>query len=239
MRILLELKPTFNAGYKAIDKMRQQDMITELLQGTVYDYGHDELAYPYFCYSNMFKINPFKQGESKHMLISSPDYHFIQTIYHELQHEDSFNFGEYEFIKGQIKKINDPKYLDKIKTTSPVAFAVNKTHPKYFYSFKKWGENYNEWMEKLKQDCLKKYNEFYNDEFTFTGSLFNTYEFIKEVPLLYNNTDRRSLIIGTQWNNLKLNINNENLKFFKFLYDVGLGELNNQGMGMVNTIKKN
>ena len=121
-----------------------------------------------------------------------------------------------------------------ISATPIVLFESNKDN-KYF-SFKQ-SSNFNFFFERLKDNAIKKYNAFYNDDFYLESNLFTNFEFSREVSIRINKEDKQFIIIGSLWKNLEFNLTNKNKKFYRFIFENGLGEKNSLGFGFLNCRK--
>ncbi len=122
--------------------------------------------------------------------------------------------------------------------------SENNKKNKYF-SFKR-NKDLQFFLERLKENAIKKFNSFYNDNYYLDDVLFDKLIFKKEVVIpnkikVYgenNKEDKTSVIIGSVWSLLsKFSIENKDKKFYKFIMDCGLGEKNSLGFGFINPKK--
>ncbi|BBL45724.1 CRISPR-associated protein Cas6 [Nanobdella aerobiophila] len=143
-----------------------------------------------------------------------------------------------EFKKEKIRinkdikdiKVKDIDYLDKNK------FRIIRIDDVY-YSFEKDLDNFFDWLEDLKKNSLLKYNSYTGSEFTFDEPLFDEFEYRREIPVKARVKNRGDVTyIGTLWRKLNVirNLDREEKRFYKFLFDTGLGLLNSMGFGFIN-----
>ena len=93
-------------------------------------------------------------------------------------------------------------------------------------------------MNRLKDNALKKYNIYYNDDFDFEGEIFDNLEFKKEVAVRNFKGGKEFIVIGNVWSLLeKKEIKKEEKKFYSFIMECGLGEKNSMGFGFINPLK--
>ena len=233
MRLLLKFNNSEKINPYIISKFEIQGFIYSLLKGTRYNYLHDKKGFKFFCFSNIFLIH-----DDLHLIISSPDNKMIKTLYYKLKTIDTLRLGEKIYLVNELKLINMPKTFNYFTTSTPIILFHNQTKNNHCYSFKKDDINYNWFFERLKDNALKKYNAFYDDEYFFEGSLFSSFSFKREVAMNFKRKNQKFLLIGSLWDKLDCEIDKSNLKFYRFIYENGLGEKNGLGYGMLNNVKR-
>ena len=233
MRLIIKLTSTIDMPYENVNNVQIQGLIYNLLDQTIYQYKHDVKGFKFFTFSNLFPVSDFKKGESKTLIITSPDKHFIQTIYQKLKKTDYIRLGRKPFRMKHVKIHKKWKHIHAFQTATPTVLYEDNELGRYF-SFKQKGYNFKWFFDRLKENALKKYNIFYTDEYELEGDLFNSYHFRKEVAhRIKFHQESNFLVIGSQWRQLEVNPDVDN-KFYKFLIDTGLGEKNSLGYGCLN-----
>lgn len=232
MRLLLKFHNKNNFNPFKISKFEIQGFIYSLLKDTRFNYLHDLKGFKFFCFSNVFIVN-----NEYNLIISSPNPKLIKTMYYKLKTIDNLKLGNEIYVLINTNLINHPKKLNYFKTSTPIVLFHNQTRNNHCYSFKKDDINYNWFFNRLKENALKKYNAFYDDEYSFEEPLFNSFSFKREVAMNFERYNHKFLLIGSLWDNLKFDITNENRKFYEFLYETGLGEKNSTGMGFLNNVR--
>ena len=117
-------------------------------------------------------------------------------------------------------------------SATPIVLYEDNINNKFF-SFKR-NPDFNFFFERLKDNALKKYNAFYDNDFRLDSELFTTFEFGREVSIRLEKNGIKFIVIGSIWKNLECDINNKNKDFYNFLFDNGLGEKNSLGFGFLN-----
>ena len=232
MRLILKFYNRKKINPFKISKFEIQGFIYSLLKDTRFHYLHDIKGFKFFCFSNIFVVN----GEYN-LIISSPNSKLVKTMFYKLRTIDNLRLGDEVYTLIDSKLINTPKEFNYFKTSTPVILFHNQTRNNHCYSFKKDNINYTWFFNRLKENALKKYNAFYDDEFYFEGPLFTSFSFKREVAMNFERYYHKFLLIGSLWDNLTFNISKENRKFYEFIYDSGIGEKNSTGMGLLNNVR--
>ena len=230
MRILLKFKAEDSIKYDYINKHTLQGLIYSLLNNTPFENYHNMKGFKYFCFSNIFPVSNLKKGESKSIIISSPKQGFITTLSKELKNKDYFYLGKYKMEIEQIK-VFQPKFNRRFITSTPIVLFENNVN-NHYYSLKN-SNDFSFFLERVKDNALKKYNSYYGENYHFDGNIFDRFEYNREVAIRVKKEDKMFIIIGTLWKNLE-KFNMDNKKFYNFIMDCGLGEKNSLGFGMVN-----
>lgn len=231
MRLILKFKNK-KINPNSISKFTVQGFIYSLLKNSRYNFLHDMQGFKFFCFSNIFESN-----NVYNLIISSPSRELIKTLYHSLKTIDEFNLGIYKFHIKDCRIIKTPKRFNYFKSSTPIVLFHNQTMSNHCYSFKNDDINYTWFFERLKDNALKKYNAYYDDEYYFEEPLFSSFSFKKEVAMNFERYNNKFLLIGSLWDNLTFEVTKENRKFYEFIYDAGLGEKNSTGMGFLNNVR--
>lgn len=232
MRLLINFNNNIKINPYSISKFEIQGFIYSLLKNSRYNYLHDINGFRFFCFSNIWL-----KDEKYNFLISSPDSKLIKTLYHALKTIDSLRLGENIFTLKEVKQIKTPKKFNYFKTSTPILLFHNQTMKNHCYSFKNDNIQFNWFFERLKDNALKKYNAFYDEDYYLEEPLFSSSNFNKEVAMKFNRKKHKFCFIGSLWDRLFTNFDKNNHKFYKFIYDVGLGEKNSLGYGFLNNVK--
>ncbi len=232
MRIMLKFTTKENFQYDSINKYTLQGFIYSLLKDTSFSEYHNLNGFKYFSFSNIFPVSDFKAGESKNIIISSPKINFIKIIEKTLQNKEHFYLGKYRMKINSIK-VFKPKLSRRFITSTPIVLFENNQDNRY-YSLKNNGD-FSFFLERVKENALKKYNAYYGENYFFDGNIFDRFEYDREVAVRVKKADKIFIIIGTLWKNLE-KFNMDNKKFYRFLMDVGAGEKNSLGFGFLNNV---
>lgn len=234
MRLKITLVPLEEFSYKEITNYTLQGFIYSLLKGSEFDRLHGQKVFKFFCFSNMFPITDYKKGEPKHLLVSSPNKYLIDTLESNLEKAELFRIGIHMFqLDG--KKSFDLKLKHRWETATPIVLQKDSKKSIYF-SFER-DKDMGFFLSRLKENSLKKYNMFYNKEYNFEGPIFDRMKFRKELPISLRKTKKEFVIIGSLWKVIeKVKYSKQDIDFYKFLFDCGLGEKNSLGFGFVNPL---
>lgn len=232
MRVLIKFRPEENFDYDSINKHTIQGFIYHLLQKSPYENYHNIKGFKYFNFSNIFPVSPFKPDETKNLLISSPKMGFIRTIEDALHGKEHFYLGKHRNSLRGVRVFN-PHLKGRFITSTPIVI-YEENRKNHYYSLKNTND-FAFFLERLKDNALKKYNAYHNLDYYFDGNLFDRFEFDREVAIRVKKTDKMFLVIGTLWKNLE-KFNMDDKRFYKFIMDCGLGEKNSLGFGMLNGV---
>ena len=232
MRLMLKFKPEKKSEYDSINKYTIQGFIYSLLRETAFSNYHEINGFKYFSYSNIFPISSFQIGKQKNLIISSPKEGFIRALERSLNNKDYFYLGKQHMVLDKVS-LFQPKLERRFITSTPIVL-YEESHKNRYYSLKNTNE-FSFFLERLKDNALKKYNAYYDLNYYFEGNLFDRFEFDREVAVRVKKLDKMFLVIGTLWKNLE-KFNMDDKKFYKFIMDCGLGEKNSLGFGMINTM---
>jgi len=234
MRLIVELEATENHEYTSITNIELQGTFYNLLKDTRFHNLHDGNGFKFFTFSNLYPPTNYKKRQSKQWIVSSPNKKLIKTLYYRLKTLDSLRLSKYIL---KIKSVENVKFsknkLNTLKTNTPIVLYKNNEDYTYF-SMDQGDLDF--FFSRIKDNALKKYNAFYNDEYSFEGPLFDSFSFYKEVAHSLQAKTHRFLVIGTLWNELKAIITKENEKFYNFIYETGLGEKNGLGYGLLSSV---
>lgn len=232
MRLLLKFSGKDDFSYDEINKYTIQGFIYSLLKNTPFSEYHNLTGFKYFSFSNIFPVYDFKAGESKNIIISSPKPGFIKTIEKVLKDKEHFYLGKYKMEKDSVK-VFKPNLNRRFITSTPIVLFENNRENRY-YSLKNTND-FSFFLERVKENALKKYNAYYGENYSFDGNIFDRFEYDREVAVRVKKADKMFIIIGTLWKNLE-KFNMDNKKFYRFLMDSGAGEKNSLGFGFLNIV---
>ena len=236
MRLLLKIFPQKYIPFAKINKHAIQGMLYSQLKGTKYENLHTKKGFKFFTFSDIFPSNDYYPRKEKSLLISSPDKGLINAWYHSFKKSRYIYLSNEPFLISNVKKFSIP-LRPAFETGSPVTLYKENTKNEYF-SFEKGGDLWF-FINRLKENAIKKYNIFYDDEFHLDELIFDKFILKKEVVVQMKKGANKFSVIGTMWKLLqKEYLSKENRKFYRFIMDCGLGEKNSLGFGFVNPKKE-
>lgn len=230
-RLIIKFKSCADLEYSCIGKYDVQGFLYSLLKGTDLSVYHNVRGFKFFNFSNIFPVADFKVGDVRSLIVSSPNDLFIQVLKDSLDGLDGFRLNKFYFTLVSVRFLRTKVGSCLITSTPIVLFEDNRVNR--YYSFKS-GPDFDFFFNRLLDNALKKFNAFTDDDFVLDGELFNSFSFKKEVAVKVSKKGNSFLIIGSLWNSLEFDLNQGNKGFYQFLFDVGLGEKNSLGFGMLN-----
>lgn len=232
---MIKFEPKDFIRYTDIDRYTIQGFIYSVLKkDPKFNEFHNTAGFKFFNFSNIFPVSDFERNSLKKLIISSPNEQLIKSLHNQLKYQNSFRLKNYkmELLKVEILR---NKNCSKFISSTPIVLYEDNTNNRY-YSFKQ-NPNFNFFFERLKDNALKKYNAFYDNDFSLDSELFTNFEFGREVSVRLIKNNNKFIIIGSLWKNLEFNLTSQNKDFYNFLFDNGLGEKNSLGFGFLNCRK--
>jgi CRISPR-associated endoribonuclease Cas6 len=249
VRVLIELSPKCSAAYSP-NYTKLQGFIYNLVRKSPYGILHDKKTYKFFCFSNIFPIGDFKQGDKRYLLISSPDSGFINVVSENLnqyiEKKDSIHIGDLSFSIESVNLIK-PELKNNVTliTATPIILRIPKAnYEKYGINSDKeyvfWRPSYpfEAFVKQLEDNIFKKYKAFYGqriEEFP----IFEIFNFKKSTVshVLIDNKEYK--FFGSIWEFVFSNLEYDKRRkeVLKFAIDCGFGERNTFGFGFVNILK--
>jgi len=212
--------------------------IQGMIYSTLLDAGMTEIhagnKIRFFSFSDIFPNNILKKDFLYNLIISSPDNNIIKNIHNILDKNKSFYLSGYKFNIAEINEF-DINISNDFITGSPIVLYLDNKKNKYF-SIK--NDSIAFFLRRLKENAIKKFNLYYNENININHLIFDKLKFHREVALLLRKGKVSFDIIGTTWYNLHLNkLNRNEIKFYKFIMDTGIGEKNSLGFGFLNPVR--
>ena len=243
MRLLLKVKSKKEGGYDFQYYHKLQGLVYNCLEET-HSLLHDKKGYKFFCFSNIFPISDFIEGDIRNLVISSPDPSIIKALNASIP--DFINVGGMEFDIVS-RRILDCFLRDYCILVTPTPIVVRiprmrysdygiKSHHDYVY----WRVQYplNAFLKQLEENLLKKYNEYHGEELDIP-LVFEDMQPLKN-PAVYTTINNKTVqIVGSTW---KFHLNKPTpgqKKLLEFCIDCGFGELNTLGFGFINQARMN
>ncbi len=223
--------------------------IYKKLKGTKFDDLHSKKEFKPFCFGNLYPIKKeeIKEGNIYKVWVSSPDENFIQTIFFNISEGEHINLGEYSFTLDNYKVIESEKIRPFSILESPTFINVTKSK-KGGYKALNFLEEKEEFLEKLKINLIRKYNQFKEGDVDMKYDLFKNClveakenSFVSVEMNIYKDDEKHNFkVIGNQLRFKLGAISKLQNKIFHLGYEVGFGERNTYGMGfMIKTKSSN
>jgi len=245
MRILVKLESTRTQPYQMEYHYHLQGFIYSMLKDGRFSKIHDKEGYKFFCFSNIFPACDLKQGDVRHLLISSPDRDFIRHISSRLQEKkrsgEKVSIGNMEF---DVKKAETLQVSLKVPFTlitgTPIVVRVPRekyekfnVKTRYPYEYLYWRQEHplEMFVEQLEDNLRKKYTEFTGRD-AGNESIIQRFMFRKQVSTRVLMKGLQQVVIGSIW---EFWFNDDICKeLLEFGLDCGFGERNSLGFGFMN-----
>jgi len=236
VRILLEILPLRFIPFAKISKHSIQGMLYSQLKGTAYENLHLKKGFKFFTFSDIFPSNDYFPYKSKKLLVSSPDNNLIDVWYYSFKKTKYIYLSDEPFLLSNVIKF-DLQVSNSFETGSPIIIYKDSRNNEFF-SFKN-NDDFEFFLNRLRENAIKKYKAFYNEEINLNEQIFDKFIFKKEVVVHLKKGTNNISMVGSMWKLLKKEyISKENFKFYKFILDCGLGEKNSLGFGFINPIRE-
>ncbi len=184
---------------------------------------HNENRYKYYTFSLPYKLEQdkiYKAGNLYSVKIRTIDEKILNNFKTELV---NMYTSVIKSLTIEIKII-PKKYISTIYSVTPVVIKTDKGYWKSDLSL-------NEYEKKIKENLIKKYNQFFNEKIDENFPLYNFIKFDNQKP------------IGVKYKNItlladKITLNiaddeiSQNIAYLAL--GAGIGEMGPRGMGFVN-----
>jgi CRISPR-associated endoribonuclease Cas6 len=226
-----------------------QGFIYSLLRNSKFKQIHDKEGYKFFCFSNIFPAYDLKQGDVRHLLISSPDRDFVRHIsskFHEKKRSgEKVSVGSMEFDVKKVETLHvSLKVPFTVITGTPIVVRVPRekyekfnVKTKYPYEYLYWRQEHplEMFVEQLEDNLRKKYAEFTGIN-AGNEPIIQRFMFRKQVSTKVHIKGLQQIVIGSIWEFWLGDSSQKEL--VEFGLDAGFGERNSLGFGFMNIINK-
>ncbi len=248
IRLLIKFKALKDCFYDLKYYHKVRGFLYSLQKDSKYFNRHDNTGYKLFTFSNIFPPKDMRPGDSRTLIVSSPDRDFIYYLYGKisaLMHSPKpVNIGEMQF---EIESVNFlSAFVDDnaaLITGTPIVMRIPKEkYPEYGIESKRpfeyWRPEYdfNAFVKQLSGNLIKKYNQYYNKKIE-NSNLFEMFKFKKPVCVHRIENGIEIKTVGSLWEFKFNHLEPEQKKVLWLGLEAGLGELNSSGFGFMNVVK--
>lgn len=251
MRLLIRLRCTEDGQYEMQYHYHLQGFIYKLLEGSKYHYVHDKDGYKFFCFSNIFPAYDLRVGESRTLIVSSPNGEFIEYLKSILSKpwNQQVTVGKMKFSVEHVDEMTirlpDAAPYSLI-TGTPIVVRIPKEKylmhgiaPRHNYEYLYWRSEYplELFTSRIESNLINKYRQYCNENGLTSprdihNSMFQKFKFKKQISTRVFMKDSEQIIIGTVWEFFFEGW--EDKALVQFALDTGLGERNSLGFGFMN-----
>ncbi len=245
MRLILRLKALNNCS----QTKENNSKFLKAMHGFIYNSIENNELYESnefkpFVFSNIYPIKNQKIEEKQEysLIISSFKKEIILLIIKKLIENTTLNLGEYSFIVSSFKPVPSELINDFcLLTTETIALAYNKNNKAITLN-----ESKTEFLELLKNNLIKKFNQFNNEKISKDFDLWDNIELSeitnskKAIKLEFTKNQKNHFFtaIGSRYQINIGKINETQQKILQTAYETGIGEKNSYGFGFINLKNK-
>jgi CRISPR-associated endoribonuclease Cas6 len=248
MRLLVSLQTLENCAYDLKYHHKLQGFLYRLMEGTTYQGLHDHKGYKFFCFSNLFPPRDARTGETRRLIIASPNSNLIKVLEDRLAKVDEAHIGDGAFRIIEMRELN-PRVKEGcvLATGTPIVVRIPKERyveygivPEKPYTYVYWRKQHSfaAFVKQLEDNLKKKYKEYHEDEPT-SEPVFEQFVFEKQVCNHIIIDGREVKVFGSNWEFAFNYLSKEQQKILQFGLDCGFGELNSMGFGFMNKKMEN
>lgn len=207
-------------------------MVYSALGDSRFGMTHDDHGFKYFTFSDFF----YDRSGNGTLIVSSPYSELIDIVHRWIDDQQAVFLGSHEF-KVQRVKMFKPELKNYFISGSPIILYLDSTSGEYF-SLRKHGD-IPFFLDRLKDNALKKYEFFSGTKIDLEEPLFDAVEFRREVAVPVRIRGNELIFIGSLWDSFEKDDFSEYKDFYYFLMETGLGEKNSLGFGFLNPVRSN
>jgi CRISPR-associated endoribonuclease Cas6 len=235
-RLILNIRATDGTPDEAFNKHYLQAVIYSQLgaQGNT-DY-HEGNRFRFFTFSDFFPSGSMKKGDTKKVIISSPDSKLIGLLSKGFSEYSELYLGNNKFIVSTVKTLRLNFTSHAYISGSPVVLYTDNLKNRFFSL--RDGDAISFFMERIKENAIKKYKQFTGKSPRYIdGPMFDSIRLKKEVSVKLVHRGGDFYIIGTLWEKLGIFEGRKiDYDFYKFIAECGIGEKNSLGFGFLNPL---
>ena len=225
-----------NTQEEAFNKHYLQSLIYSRLNEEGNSNYHEGNRFRFFSFSDFFPSGSMKRGESKRVIISSPDNKMMGLLAKSFIEDGEIYLGPNKFIISSVKTVRSNLSSRVYISGSPVVIYKDNQNNRFFSL--KDGDSISFFMERIKENAIKKYHQFTGKIPRYIeGPIFDSIRLKKEVSIKINHRSGDFFIIGSLWEKLGIMDKRRiDYDFYRFIIDCGIGEKNSLGFGFLNPV---
>jgi len=251
----VRLRARADTAYDNAYHHKLRGRIWKALEGTEYDDIHDANRPKPFTYSNPFPPGDMAEGDSRTLLIASPNEELLAHVATNLKDDPELNIGEMPFTVEDISPLDpdvgEPGTSGTLESGTGVVVRIPP------WRFEEYGIDHNHdeaefwrpehtmepFRNQIEANLDKKHGLFCPDYLPgpseWGGSLFDGYELIKTFALPVTPTQgQQETWVLSKWKLDYTVRDDDHRRHLNLLLDVGLGERNSLGFGFCNVVEK-
>lgn len=252
MRLLARLSARAATAYDNTYHHKLRGRIWGALRDTEFDSRHDDGEPPGFAYSNPFPPRDMEAGDSRTLLVSSPNEELLAQVAADLLEEPELNIGEMPFTVEEVSDLSpdvgEPGSTGTIETGTGLLVRIPPwrcdeygiDHPGGNTSTFWRPEHTLEPLQNQLESNLDRKHQLFLPEYlpgpsAVDGDLFDEYDLLKtfSIPVTVSEGERHEFVLS-KWRFGYTVRDDDHRRHLNLALDCGLGERNSLGFGFVN-----
>ena len=235
-RLIINLRSNEEVDEVPFNKHYLQSLIYSRINEEGNENFHVGNRFRFFSFSDFFPSGNAKKGDIKKVIISSPDQNMIGLLAKSFTENCELYLGPHSFSVVSIKTMRFNFPSRNFISGSPIVLYTDNNKNRFFSL--KDGDAISFFMERIKDNAIKKYKQFTGKTPMFIdGPLFDIIKLKKEVSVKINHRGGDFFIIGSLWEKLGIYDGKKiDYNFYRFIMECGIGEKNSLGFGFLNPI---
>lgn len=251
MRVLVRLRARADAVYDNAYHHKLRGRVWRALDGTKFDESHDDGEPAGFVYSNPFPWGDLEQGNSRNLLVASPDEELLAHVAEDLKENPELNVGEMPFEVTDLSvlspDVGEPGTSGTIETGTGVVvrippwrfedYGIDDGHDEF--EFWRPELTMRPFKEQVEANLDRKHGQFAPDYLPgpsdVDGDLFDGYELLKTYALPVTVTQGEEMTyVVSKWRFGYTVRDDHHRRHLNLALDCGIGGRNGLGFGFVN-----
>lgn len=247
----MRLRTRADTAYDNAYHHKLRGRIWRALENTPFDERHDEGQPAGLCFSNPFPPRDAEKGDSRTLLIASPERDLLGAVAEDLDEDRELNIGEMPFEVADISllapDVGEPGTRGVLETGTGVLVRIPPERCEE-YGIETDGENPTFWLPEhtfeplktqLENNLDQKHKLFCPDDLPGpsdrSGDLFDSYELIKTFAVPVEVTQGVEMTyIMSKWRFGYEVRDDHHRRHLNLVLDTGIGERNTLGFGFLN-----
>ncbi|MFB6079069.1 MAG: CRISPR-associated endoribonuclease Cas6, partial [Halarchaeum sp.] len=252
MRLLVDLRARRDAAYDNAHHRKIQGRIWEALDGTDYDERHGSDEPPGFCYSLAFPPREMREGDTRHLLVASPEEPLLAHVAESLQSDRELNLGDMPFtvedVRALAPDVGEPGTRGTLESGTGVLVRIPPWQREEYGIEGDHGDSATFWRpehamepfrEQVENNLDRKHGLFAPDYLSgpsdVQSDLFDGYDLLKTYALPVDVTaDQRMTYVLSKWKLDYTVRDDDHRRHLNLALDTGIGERNALGFGFLN-----
>jgi CRISPR-associated endoribonuclease Cas6 len=258
MRLLVELSARAAYAYQNDWHRKLAGRIWQALRDTPYDDRHNNAEPPGFVFSNPFPPEDAAAGDSRHLLVASPDEELLAYVADDLQRDRELNVGEMPLYVDRLAPLStdvgEPGSEGTLETGTGVLVRIPPERCSDYGVDHPQGEDgdtavywrpehtMEPFRTQIENNLDRKHGLYAPDHLPGpsdqSGNLFDGYNLLKTFAVPVDVTDRKRLTyVLSKWRFEYTVRDDHHRRHLNLALDCGIGERNSLGLGLLNLPK--